>query len=576
MSEIKIKTANPDVITNIPETLGNLKIKDESGVIRDVKKLYAKTPSGVELVWDSTAIPADTQANTQVTEICGECPRNSEVFYPEIAGLGKRWDYCTWKDTGKFNSSWSDSLDNTLYYRTRSQDINKLNFLAPPPNYILHEYVTFSVEDRFVLFINRPVIQIDNKYFYGPADGSFPCIDICNVTALSCLSNPTSILTSCPTSWDIDTFQQSSNFPYHVILDSECISTSIDPCDTYCYGIPDFSIGKPYKCKSLGLSTIYPVYVDGTEENFCTGELRPRFAGPIIEGSSEPYYKLAYDEAENHFLTIKDFVLIVKDDCDNLENSDWKIRIFLPFYIRIPQLKNEYIEIKTSLDSVIENLLTTNPSPQNLQLIDKNSSNYTIVVDEVYRLLSGQIKGSSLVYFKNTENENIVDYWGAVGFPKYSLNPDPLYTDTELYHTHMVVIEVDKAETIYATFECSFCANTANTGNYRASNIRFYPLKNKNVSQIEFPQPLKGYMDSQILSTELNFKGLQNVIQITEMADDSCFVGLNGTFYKDIYVAGVLQSTSHPDNLTFNSLYNAYYQPYITTIESQDCNTTCL
>jgi hypothetical protein len=575
MRDIKIKKQDGSIVS-IPETLGNIKVKTSSvdNTIQDVKKLYAKTATGTELVWDSTATPITTQTSTQTTEICGECLVNTQVYYPEITGLGKRWDYCTWKNTGTFGSSWVENITNTNYYTTRSQDINKLNFLAPPPNHILHDYVTFSIEDRIILFVNRPVIEVDGRYFYGPRGGNPPCFDLCNNNALSCISSETTIVTNCQTSFSLNNFRQNPAFNYHVILDTECIGTSISPCDTYCYGVADSSLGKPYKCKSLGLSTLYPVYVDGTEENLCTGELTPRFAGPI-SGGSEPYYKLSYDEEENHFLTIKDFVAIIKDDCGVFGLSDWKVRVFLPFYIRIPQLKNEYIEIKPSANAVIENLLSSSPTPQNLQLITKNSSNYTIVIDEVYRLLSGQIKASSLVYFKDTENQTVVEYWGAVGFPKYSLNQNPLFTDTELYHTHVVVLEIDKAETGFGESSCSFCANTANTGNYRASYIRFYPLKNKNVPQIEFAQPLKTYMDSQV-QTNLIYKGLQNVTQITEIADDSCFLQQRGTFYKDTYVSGSIINATHPDNLTFNALYNKYYQNQIGTELNTDCNTTCL
>lgn len=561
MSEIRIKTANPDVITNIPETLGNIKVKDENGIIRDVKKLYAKNGSGEpSLVWDATVAPPSTQDSTQPILQCPSCESGSEVFYPEIQAIGKRWDYCTWKDTGLLSSCWKNPPETRTYASIRKQDPDKLNFLPPPPNYIMGELLSYTVPDRVLVFVNRPLVSdVPNhtdKIFYGKQDNSFPCLEECSPSSGCQLNEPDTTLC------DVGSSTQSIYGiidQRHLLIDTSCVSTGsfnnkTNSCSTYCYGEPDFTT----VCRSV--NRIHPLYLEDLILTDFSGAcenqypefslIQFNFGDPPLD---PPYLQFANDYTNNNlFLTIKDISVIVDSSCSNEEFSAWTFRMFLPIYVYIPTERNNYVRVQTPLDSIMDGLLAGNNS--NINLITETNPNYDPIVHAVYRVLSGETKLSQAFYSSNANNDA---RWGIIGYPRAEPVDFPL-PDKNLA-THCVVIEVTNAEDGNPTNNCNYCSNTREGSSFKASNIRFYPLESYSQAGApgSFAAPLQSYGNQ-------NDLGYDSLDQINEVYSDCAGIVFFGKTY------------SNTAELSFQDFYNAYYQPYITTTESTDCNTTCL
>lgn len=559
MSEIRIKTANPDVITNIPEVLGNIKVKDENGIIRDVKKLYAKNGSGEpSLVWDTT-VSQSTQQTTQPPVECPNCASGSEVYYPEIKALGKRWDYCTWKKTGLLSSCWNNNTTNEGYYTTRQQDPNKLNFLPPPPNYVMGEIVSYTVPDRVLVFVNRPLVSGINghqdKIFYGSQDNSLSCLLECSTASNCQLNQPTTTVCG------IGSVTQSIYDVIddrHLLIDTGCIGTGtlnskIDSCSTYCYGEPDFNT----VCRSVNI--MHPLYLPlilEDQSGLCNTQY-PDFS--FIEPTEvidPPNLLFANDYQNNNlFLTIKDISVIVEGNCTGNSGTAWTFRLFLPIYVNLPTFRNRYIVVMSTLNDIIQGLL--NGSSVNIGLITPGNPNYNPVVHAVYKVLSGQTKISQAIYSSN----ETTDRWAIIGYPKI---PTDLPVPYQNYATHCVMVEISSTSENENGDGCNYCANTPEKSSFKASNLRFYPLENKNLAPGDYATPLNyyGYNINKISY----FTGYNDIDQMNEVYSE-CYEGL-GIYYGKTYL--------NTPQLSFQDFYNAYYQPYITTIEAQDCNTICL
>jgi hypothetical protein len=646
MSEIRIKTANPNVITNIPETLGNIKVKDINGDIRDVKKLYAKNSSGEpSLVWDTNVVvPPTTNISTQTTPeppFCFECLPNSEVYYPLITKQGKRWNFCEWQKTtyASIEQTFQNTSNNPseVFYIFDFQP-DTLNFNPPPPNYIIFNYRADKPGVRFQLFVARESVTQDNILFYKPRSSTIAS-EIC---FQGCFPDPNQStgfgvsINPCIQTISID------NNPFHVLYDSltcECRQGSQPnpydnspnapeckrECESYCYGIGRTGYLSRLVTNYIAFNDIFnylscsivaplrPIYAEynnsETTDYLCPNYTSdpqnidstkfPLFAKTTDFFQTTPNPKFEYDSITQQiktYLTLNDVRLTI-DYCNNPEDvlinqrdaANPQIRLILPIYVNLPDHADKAIIfnqfINGSGDQIFYGnggLLSNQPSPQNSARINPASPTYSKIIHEAYRIAKGEIKMSSLVLAKEDNKK----YWGAMGYSKYS------DANNSATHTHFLVINWAKCDCIdpnnsscFASTKCTPMDdqpyNTCFTGNqsFPVGTFSFLPLKNKYTN--DTCEPYKSYMDGQVLTAPTTHNGIQSIKQINEQlnsctdSDDISIYG-NPSFGVGKYYVDTGTSTTEPNGITFKKLYDAYYQPYITTTESTDCNTTCL
>jgi hypothetical protein len=255
------------------------------------------------------------------------------------------------------------------------------------------------------------------------------------------------------------------------------------------------------------------------------------------------------------FLTIKDISVIVEGNCTGNSGTAWTFRLFLPIYVNLPLFRNRYITVMSTLDNIIKSLLDN--SNTYIGLITPGNVNYNSVIHEVYKVLSGQIKISQAIYSSN----DTTDRWAIIGYPKI---PTDLPVPGRNNATHCIVVEINSASENETGSGCNYCANTPDKSSFKASNIRFYPLEDKNLAPGDYASPLNYYGYN--INKNTYFTGYDDIDQMNEAYTD-CYEGL-GIYYGKTY--------SNTAQLSFQDFYNAYYQPYITTTENKDCNTTCL
>jgi hypothetical protein len=634
MSEIRVKTANPDTITSIPEVLGNIKVKDPNGDLRDVKKMYAKTGAGDPvLVWDTNVVdPPTTDISTQSTPeppFCFECLPNSEVYYPVITKQGKRWDFCEWqKSNGSIEASFQNSVNtNTELYYIFDYQFDQPNFNPPPPNYIIFNYKANKPGVRFQLFVARESINVDNILFYKPRSTQ----SVSEICFAGCFPEDvnTGGVTIDPC---IQTIPIDDN-PFHKLYDSEtceCIQSSRPnffdnspnapecrrECESYCYGVGTTGYLFQLTSSYYGFTdTLYsnlscsiaaplrPVYAANYNNSNTTDYLCenysfdpdnidstrfPLFAKTTNYAQTIPNPKFEYDSDNTDiktYLTLNDVRLTI-DYCDNPSSippssrdaANPQIRLILPIYVNIPEYADKAIIFNQNTNIPIfygeGGLLTNTPSSQNLTRINPLNSNYNKIIHEAYRIAKGEIKMSSLVLAKEDNKK----YWGAIGYSKYS------DANNSATHTHFLVINWAKCDGTNP----GVCGpmddeqyNTCFTGNrsFSVETFSFLPLKNKYTNDIS--EPYKSYMNGQVITAPTTYKGIQSIKQINEelsfCTDEDADIFGPPTFkVGKYYVDTGTTQTTEPNGITFKKLYDAYYQPYITTTETINCNTTCI
>jgi hypothetical protein len=462
------------------------------------------------------------------------------VFYPLIPGTSTRWDCNLWKQCGNAvglelnttissNAALIDPIDGVQYAKV-------YNFvgstpLPPPPGYILMDYVSYTVADRVAIYINN---NIDNSAanFYSQtasdlnSETLFPdrttafnighgnlsnvvyslackcenstCtsnsfglglgLPLCLVDAPStipiCSCNSTTCGSSCDcigttiastgggSGQECRTLDEVSNEFTNFIVDTTCMATT-EGCKTVCYGIPaqstagDVSPSGGYACRFVGK---VPNIVTGSDT--FDGDFGSVFSIPLNVYTSA--FRL------NNFAIVSDVGCRFPGDCPSATTppcpSAWKAKVFLPFYVNLPDakypsgtglgsgsltdstsvlnLKGKYIEI------LIDNV--------DLTLVD-TYNNYPIL-KTVQNLLLGNIRSCSAIlsfpYDFNTSNTSTdTTFWSITEWPRQINASTPS-------HTHQVVVEFTNptADT------CGLCINGNDIESPKSAFIRFYPI----------------------------------------------------------------------------------------------------
>jgi hypothetical protein len=432
------------------------------------------------------------------------------------------------------NSALLDPTTNTPYAKV-------YNFagpapLPPPPGYVVLDYVSFTVADRVAVYINKniestaanfnsltandPNSQVlfpsrttafnqGHGYLsqvpYSLACDCLPSSDCTsnsfslNTPALPlCLLDPAGAFTicscnstTCGSSCDCigttiasvgggqqqcRTLNELDNQYTTFIIDTSCIATT-EGCKTVCYGRPaqstagDVSPSGGYACRFVGK---VPNIVTGSD--ILSNDFGSTFSFP-----SSVY---------NRALELKDFAIVNDAGCRFPEDcpaatlppcpSAWKVKVFLPFYVNLPDakypsgtglssgaltdatsvlnLKGKYIEI---LNDTID-----------VDLVDAYK-NYPIL-KTVQNLLLGHIRSCSTIlsfpFDSNTGSTSAnTTFWSITEWPRQINASTPS-------HTHQVVLEFTNP----AADTCGLCINGNGINSSKSAFIRFYPICDNN------------------------------------------------------------------------------------------------
>jgi hypothetical protein len=615
---------------NIPEQLGNIKIKTGSTTSQDVKKLYAKTSSGnAELVWDITTTTTTNESTQPPVGPCDNqptCPNpNESVYYPLIPGTTNRWNCNLWKNCGnaiglEFNTSISDNIaltdpdDNASGY-AKVYDFIGSTPLPPPPGYVLMDYQSYSVADRVAIYINKniestasdfynltkddPNSEIlfpdrdpafnqshgnnsqviyslgcncgddtcsDNSFAFGlgmplcqiDSAGSFP---ICSCNAITCADGCFCLGTtpySQGQSQQCRTLDELDNNFTNFIIESTCTATD-EGCRTVCYGTPaqstqgDDSPSGGYSCRFVG-----------KVPNIVTGSYVENGGGFLGTFENPQYvYKSAFQLKD--FAIVSDIGCRYPDDCPDKVNppcdSAWKIKIFLPFYVNLPQAKYPSGSGLSS-GSLTDSTTTLNLQGKYIEII-KNNININLInqynnhpiLKTIQNLLLGEIRScSAILSFPYDKTDKVTSAsttnWAITEWPRQINATTPS-------HTHQLVLEFNNP----TANNCGLCFSGNNVDITKCSFIRFYPICDSNgVLYSNFSNFGKAlYGDS----TSNNFlNGINNALySIRQQYHPSLGLGTYGELFHNFANFFTIQN-SNPVNINGSPYYALYQDQY--------------
>ena len=603
---IRIKTADPNTTVTIPEsvtiggpgTTSTLQIKNSNGDLVPIKQLFTKIDSVTQgsgspqtiKIWPFPPTIDPTQPGTNDQGDggegqCGACTVGNQVWYPQLyssTGTPYRWDCGIWNKTGKINSEFLSTPSTSLstdYYFVYDKAPGQF-ILPPPPGYIVVDYTTYTVPDWFYVYCSRGSLDlttwayqntIARKFYkFNPIDSNGnptppidSCLSVCNNPCYSNQCVPAGLANPCPTDPC-----QSTGYTDNIndiiletdqLFNSTCTATS-GGCLNYCYTIPE--INSFYHCRDV--QTLLPPINYNAEPNL-TGDCQTQ--SPLFAVNVSNYY--SYD-SQNQFngryegpVKFTDIGILNDGDCTASDDSSWHVRIFLPFYVTLPDtLIEKYLKFKT--DAQYQNF------KQFLDNYPSSPTDIQKVLKQAYDIIAGRIFASGFIYTKSLTN---LIYWGAVGFPK------------ELTHTHVLVLEINN----YADNDCDVCVQGSSFGTPRY--FGFYPITKTDKT---FVDPLSDYMKRSIVLSDGTRCGIHNLKQITDISQDAiqeCYGQFNfiGVWYGDddqtnpagqnsfgnepVRFNGSL-TTAQRRQLTLRKFLDAYYPNKIIIDQDTDCGCT--
>jgi hypothetical protein len=525
----------------IPEISGKFKVNKVDGngnhVAIDVKQLFAKTSQSAttaDLVWEvpTTGGGTTTQHTTNDTpSLCGIC-NNQAVHYPTVTALNTRWNCDKWKSACKIESIINSTPDvTTANYQVYSRKAGAEQFCPPPPGYILGEFTTYGVKDSLVVYLRRAMTLFANQFYalptreadpFNPTTGG-PCFEACGGDP--CYTGGVVLSQICNSPINVNTVL--TNYPNNILFASTCISTTGPDahCTSSCYGTPDAA--SQYHCRDV--QAIIPNIL-ATQT---VGDVTGQYAFSELPSFSDP------DETD---VTIKfnDIGILLQSGCDSAgAASAWRFRLFLPFYVSIPQYANKYIKVTKT------GAITGTQTDQ--------------VLNQLQKIYNGTIKASNFAitpYDSDGDSVSETLYWGAIGFPKSGT------------HTHVMVLEIENEN----ENNCAVCINNGGTGG-NAQYVRFYPISDSS-SGTPFVSPFKEYV-TQNINVNGTLYGIPNITQL-DVLDTSWQNSVDiRTFYTETTATTV--PNPPPTPLTFfNKVDAAYHQNRINsgTYGIFDCNCT--
>lgn len=607
---IRIKTGDPNTTVTLPESItvngqagGNptLQVKDTDGVNRLVTSLFTKVEattqnSGPQIIkiWPSPPSTQTTQPGTNDdgdggNGQCGACTVGNEVWYPQLyssSGSAYRWDCQVWNDTGKVDIQFDKNtteVDNEYYsvYGLASGQTN----LPPPPGYILGDYTTYTVPDWIYLYCKRGVLSLNNyghflggsaiskdfyKFHLPPTGSSGPdvfdeCPALCEEVCFSesCGEGASFCINECTTS--------TSTVPEIIdatdsLFNTSCTSTSFG-CQNYCYTIPEPN--SFYHCRNIqkilpsvnyNSSDQYPLLSDNG--GLCSESI-PDFAINLktrygTNSCNDP------DIKQRGPIRYNDIGLLNDAGCLGIEGSAWHFRIFLPFYVKLPDsLIQKYIKFKEN-----------GPFPSHEDFYNQYPTTPTDVnktLREAYDIISGRTFAAGFIYGKDTDSNQTI-YWGAVGYPK------EFTTSSNEYHTHVLVLEINNP----ISNECNVCVpgGCSTTPKY----FGFYPITK---SDKKFVDIFSDYMKYSIVLSNGAKYGIHNLKLLTDISSAEsqlCVETDIGYYYEDALPGGFNQSpvtnfigvstSNDAQQLTLQKFITTYYPQKITVTQDTDCGCT--
>ena len=602
---IRIKTADPNITVILPEsvtvggpgTTPTLQIKNSTGSLVPIKELFTKIDSVTQgsgspqtiKIWPFPPTIDPTQPGTNGggdggEGPCGACTVGNEVWYPQLYNSSNeqyRWNCGVWNNTGKIDLQFptlQPPVSENEYYKVYNL-ASGYNILPPPPGYILVDYTTYTIPDWIFVYCKRFTTNLTNYYYLNPPSVKFykfnlydnfgnpisppsndcvgPCQNPCFSTPCGesgeggtgiCPSNP------CTGSGDIVPI---SGFVNNTdsLFNSTCTSTS-GGCINYCYSNPE--INGFYHCRNV--QTILP----SVNYNLGTGESLfddfscnlPKFA---VSDSSENYWQQYQNTEAVGPIKFSDIGLMNESDCQlGLGGSAWHMRVFLPFYVSLPDsLLGKYVKFKSEASyppiSAFFRDYPTNPND-----IQKT-------LRQAYEIIDKRIFAAGFVF----ERFNFAIYWGAIGFPK------------EQVHTHVLVMEINSP----SDDSCDVCISDG-------LNIRYFAFYPITTSDKLFVNYFSDYMKRSIVLDDGTLCGLHNLKLLTDKnSEEDCtscgscdFFQHIGYFYKDSFPEGNTSQLSkfngsltepQKKQLTLKRFIDTYSNPNkITITQDTDCDCT--
>jgi len=471
--------------------------------------------------------------------VCPNAQYEAVLHYPLIPNTTERWDCAKWKITGNavdlsLNTTISNSTalldpEGTGQY-AKVYNFNSAPPLPPPPGYILLDYLSFSVADRIAVYINKN-IEASATNFHALTNSDPTTINVlfpsrngpfdnsngknsdkiyslagcsCDAAGTNCTWNngfgtmplceldPAGFFPVCACTGvgcadgcfcdgvpepqqgggpppECKTLDQLDTGFTNFIIDTSCTATS-EGCKTVCYGRPaqevagDATPSGSYVCRYVG-----------KVPNIVTGSYT--YSGSFDQFNASFAYQNAY--------RLKDFAIVNNAGCRSEDcpsqplpcPSAWKTKIFLPFYVNLPDaryptgtgatsgaltdassslnLKGKYIEITKQVLNSVDVISEYNSHP---------------ILKTVQNLLLGNIRSCSAILSFPWDQDigqtsTNVTFWALTEYPRQISAGNPS-------HTHQLVVEVgNPADT------CGLCLNPSNSEAInKISYIRFYPI----------------------------------------------------------------------------------------------------
>jgi len=259
---------------------------------------------------------------------------------------------------------------------------------------------------------------------------------------------------------NFDTTGIGTNF----IVDSTCIATS-NGCSTVCYGIPkpltpsDQTPSSSYTCRYVGKvpNIVAPSTI--VNNTVWASGMTPSY-----------FYNLGH--------SFNDFTILNEAGCLGDPNSAWSIKIFLPFYVNLPDAKwpsgsglaSGSLTDETSALNLKGKYIKI--TKENINVDDPTAYDAYPILKTIQNLLIGNIKACSAIIsfpwdITGNQTSSEVTLWNLLEYPRQ-------ISAGVSSHTHQVVVEYSNPLN-----SCSFCMNTTNNQQFSNSSvIGLYPITN--------------------------------------------------------------------------------------------------
>lgn len=459
--------------------------------------------------------------------ICGVCAAGTPVYYPIIPFSGRSHTCEVWKQTCNIFDLQLDELRTNQLIDTpdASQKYGKVyNFITtptpPPPGFIVADYSTFTIKDRVAVYINNkfqktafrfngltdqdpnilfPVTQskdFNNLHGVGndttiysyscDISGSNGVAAICNTVQYPVEGKICACYGTCvegagyvrpEVTGDNTPCQQLSDIAAYtpLLIDTGCRGTSVDGCDTSCYGTPAITFSTdPVEILNYSCRTVSPV-----PTNIIS------YAGVGVDSiESSGLESLGIDLYDSGY-SFGDFSIINESGCSYPEDcpddpeapcsSAWRMRIFLPFYVNVPSIRYGSNGLAGSTNtnfSLMGRYIKF--TKQDLDLTSSGTNQYSNIplLQTAVDLVTNKIKSSGISFtfpydFAEGSVSSSYVYWLAREIPKQISSNVPS-------HTHQVVVEITGS-----TSKCTVCYNgngSVGGTSYDISNIGLYPI----------------------------------------------------------------------------------------------------